>query len=269
MDDIRELERAWYRYKIKRVLRFLSGLFFVGVLSVGAYFAYIKWDTNKNNLLTEKKDLNGSKEVFAPDVVTLEEVNSSTVAIKEPKVITVSNEKHEVSLEPVIPIIDMEKEERTPASTVTKARTTSARNTQSSGGGVRAKPSTYLTASELAPVNNALDSTTQKKINLNATSKNYMETIKEKFSRTKQPREALLLAKAYYAEGNYKDAEHWALVANKLNSNMAESWFIFAKSKAKLGQRDEAITILVSYYKKSHSSEAKVLIEKIKKGTFQ
>jgi len=134
---------------------------------------------------------------------------------------------------------------------------------------VKAKASTYLTASELSSIRQeviVMDTERIKKINLNGSSANYIETMKKKFSKSKNPREALLLAKAFYAKKEYSKSEEWALTANKFDSNKDESWHIFAKSKAKLGQKDEAIKILASYYKRSHSPKTKALIVKIKTG---
>jgi len=62
------------------------------------------------------------------------------------------------------------------------------------------------------------------------------------------------------------EAEQWALSANKLNNSLEESWLLFAKSKAKLGKKKEALKILVSYYKKSNSIKAKRLIGQIQTG---
>ena len=129
---------------------------------------------------------------------------------------------------------------------------------------VKAKSSNYLTTKELKTINTALDSRKIKTINITTSSANYIETIHKKFIATKKPREALLLSKAFYAKQEYSKSEEWALRANKLNSQLDESWLMFAKSKVKLGKRDEALKILLSYYKKSRSSKAKALIEKIK-----
>jgi len=78
--------------------------------------------------------------------------------------------------------------------------------------------------------------------------------------------DSLFLAKSYYRKGNYKKAEYWALQTNKINGNIEESWLIFAKAKVKRGRRNEAIRILNAYIKRTRSIEAKVLLEKIKKG---
>jgi len=78
--------------------------------------------------------------------------------------------------------------------------------------------------------------------------------------------DSLFLAKAYYLKGQYKKAEYWALQTNKINENIEESWLIFAKAKVKRGQKNEAMRILEAFINRSDSSEAKVLLEKIKKG---
>jgi tetratricopeptide (TPR) repeat protein len=88
--------------------------------------------------------------------------------------------------------------------------------------------------------------------------------MKNKFEQNKNPREALLIAKAYYSAGNYKNAEEWALKANNLDKKLDESWLIFAKSQEKLGKRKEALKILVAYYRTSKSIKVKALIDKFK-----
>ena len=107
-----------------------------------------------------------------------------------------------------------------------------------------------------------------KKIDFGSSNSNYMPIMKRKFEQNKNPREAILIAKAYYKAGNYIESEKWALTANNLDKKNQESWLLFAKSKAKLGKRKEALKILVSYFKETKSSEAKDLIEKIKDRSF-
>lgn len=268
MDNIQELERVWFKYKSKQVLKAISMFSLVGLLGGAAYVGYSKFDSISKHFFVSIPEVKVAEKNVTEHVESNKEISETKVAQvlgTQKENDTSYTHKHEVSLEPVIPIIDMEKEERKP---LYRANSTASQSRMSQEPMVQAKPSTYLTAKELAVVNNALDSTTHKKIKLNSTSKNYIETMQEKFAKNKKPREALLLAKAFYSDKKYKEAEHWALIANKLDNNLDESWFVFAKSKAKLGQKKEAITILASYYKKSHSSKAKLLIEKIKKGNF-
>ncbi len=102
------------------------------------------------------------------------------------------------------------------------------------------------------------------KIELKMTSNNYMTIMKEKFLKNKNPRDAILIARAYFRAGNYDKAKEWSLKANSLNNSLEESWILFAKSKQMLGESREALKILLTYYKKSKSKRVRELIEKMK-----
>ena len=111
----------------------------------------------------------------------------------------------------------------------------------------------------------------RKKMHLNiikTTSVSAYKDVAKRFHESHDTDDSLFLAKSYYRKGNYKKAEHWALETNKVNGNIEESWLIYAKTKVKLGRRNEAIRVLMSYVKRSNSSRAKNLLYKIKKGTF-
>jgi len=80
--------------------------------------------------------------------------------------------------------------------------------------------------------------------------------------------DSLFLARSYYDKRQYKKAEYWALQTNKIDDNIEESWLIFVKAKLKRGQKNEALRVLNAYIKRTHSPEAKALLEKVKKGIF-
>lgn len=250
MVNTRQLEKKWYKYKAKKIVIFLTSLFFLVFLLGGGYYAYTQY--------IEKKS---EENIELTDRINLEKIER--IEIKE-SVQEDESSKAEVSLAPVIPIIDIEKEERKKSKIVSVKKTRVVSHKKSTSKKIKAKESAYLTSNELATINNSLDSRKLKKINMTTSSANYIETIKKKFISTKKPREALLLAKAYYAKKEYSKSEEWALRANKLNTKLDESWLLFAKSKAKLGKRDEALKILVNYYKKSRSPKARELIDNIK-----
>ena len=110
----------------------------------------------------------------------------------------------------------------------------------------------------------------RKKMHLNiieTSSVSAYKDVAKRFKQTHDTDDSLFLARSYYRKGNYKKAEYWALQTNKINGNIEESWLIFAKSKVKLGRKNEAIDILTKYIKKSNSAEAQGLLNKIKKGT--
>ena len=108
-----------------------------------------------------------------------------------------------------------------------------------------------------------------KKMHLNiieTTSVSAYKDVEKRFYASHDTDDSLFLAKSYYSKGLYKKAEHWALETNKVNGNIEESWLIFTKSKVKLGHKNEAIRLLMSYIKRSNSKKARRLLYKIQKG---
>ena len=97
-------------------------------------------------------------------------------------------------------------------------------------------------------------------------SNNAYKEVAKRFRMGHDPDDSLFLAKAYYLKGMYKKAEYWALQTNKVNENIEESWLVFAKAKVKQGHRNEAIRVLNEYIKRTNSAEAKIVLNKIKKG---
>ncbi len=81
--------------------------------------------------------------------------------------------------------------------------------------------------------------------------------VEERFFKSKDIDDSLFLAQSYYQKGMYKKAEYWALQTNKINTEIDESWIIFAKSKMKQGHKNEAIDILKEYIKRTGSEKAK------------
>ncbi|MCK5854638.1 MAG: CDC27 family protein [Sulfurovaceae bacterium] len=298
------LEKRWLRYKTRifRTLFFI--LFFVLTIPYLSYYLFLQYslivdkDKNVSKIITHNEKLT-AKDELAPKVEKnlIKEVSTSA---------DINENINDVVLAPSIPIIDFNNEkridreieqkkieqkqveekeieqsreakERAYRKKVAKRRALErkrAEDVAKKKNLIKAKSSSSLSSSELKVVNgndvkNKSSSSEKetKKINFKTTSSNYMGIMKKKFEQNKNPREAILIAKAYYKAGNYVESEKWALSANDLDKKSEESWFIFAKSKAKLGKRREALKILVSYYKKNKSAEAKELIEQIKAGS--
>jgi len=87
--------------------------------------------------------------------------------------------------------------------------------------------------------------------------------VENRFAKSHDIDDSLFLARSYYKKGNYKKSEYWALQTNKIDPDIEESILIFVKSKIKLGRKNEAISILRSYLKKSNSQEAVKLLHSI------
>ncbi len=106
----------------------------------------------------------------------------------------------------------------------------------------------------------------RKKINLNIIESSGLDAyndVEKRFLKSRDVDDSLFLAKAYYRIGKYEKSEYWALQTNKINSTIDESWIIFAQSKVKLGQRNEAISILNNYIQRTGSEQAKNSLLKI------
>jgi len=248
MINTKELEKRWYKYKTKGMLLVASILTLLSLLIYGGYYILYKLDINIGKKEQPKAVMSIKK---------VKEKNSSIVS---------KSNVSDVLLLPTIPIIDLEKEKlkdsrakkRTIEYNIAKKHHQPHHYTHKTKL-VKAKLSTYLTPRELSTINGE-----KRRLNFQRTGNNYMSIMKQKFEQNKNPRDALLIAKAYYSAGNYKQSEEWSLKANSLNSNLDESWLIFAKSKDKMGKRREALKILVAYYNKSKSSRIKALINEMK-----
>jgi len=228
MFKIDKLEKKWYRYKVKRIISPLVGIMGVASLLLGGYFAYDKYG---ERFFQEN---NGSKILAATQIY--DKVVEDNLTIKpsknlldldtnsSPKI--VADKKEVLSLEPIIPIVDVEREER---KRVVRVKSLKHKKVSTR---VKAKVGNYLTAKELVVMEHAQKNHVSKphvtqKINFQTSSTNYVEIMKRKFQKSHKPREAMLLAKAYYKEKNYKKSEQWALLANKLNNSLEESWLLF------------------------------------------
>ena len=107
----------------------------------------------------------------------------------------------------------------------------------------------------------------KKKIHIEVTeiSSSSYKAVEERFADAPDSDDSLFLARGYYKRKNYRKAAYWALQTNKLDGGIEESWLIFARAKAKTGQKNEALRVLSEYVKKSNSSEAIKLLNTLKK----
>jgi len=278
MHEIIELEKRWYRYKLKKFLN--KAMIFLSVALAIFLIYYFVFNKNANdedsvksyivNMFNFSKSTMKEKKEVEEVVIQKSEESNKSIEIAQ------TTPHTDVALMPIIPVIDMAKEERIKQTRKPRVKRTKPAVRKHHPKLVKAKPNSSLTAKELStiskvkPVTQAtkVEPHVTKKINFQTTTINYIETMKKKFIKSKNPRDAILISKALYKKRNYAKAEAWALTANKLSKNLEESWLLFAKSKAKQGKKQEAINILASYYQKSKSAKAKGLIEQIKRGNF-
>ena len=108
----------------------------------------------------------------------------------------------------------------------------------------------------------------RKRVNIQVTSASNEESVlRDQFLKTNNPTIALELARLNFRNNNFKEAIKWSLAANDIDNSLEESWIIFAKSKYKLKQSDDAIKALREYNKNLNKASINELINKIKSGT--
>ena len=112
----------------------------------------------------------------------------------------------------------------------------------------------------VAPVRHVNIEVTTRKSDVSA------QEIEKRFRFARDKDDALFLAQYYYDKKAYKQALRWALETNKLDSDIEESWLIFGRAKARLGQRIEAIRVLQAYYDRTGSPRAQKLLDAIRRG---
>lgn len=96
-----------------------------------------------------------------------------------------------------------------------------------------------------------------------------LNDVIKRFKTNKSPVLSLFIARRYYEINDYQNAYNYALKTNELDSEIEESWLIFAKALVKLGQQEQAVKVLKSYISHSGSVIAKSLLENIQSGQFK
>ena len=239
---MKPLEEEWERYNKKRK-RPLYIFLLIALLAAGVGTA-LKY----SDLLPLKTDKNNSKaKIQARDVLIDNKINK--LEVHKEKAANV-----EISANEIKPAVSINSSDNNPMdpSDVFVDRDENMKKT--------VKNVSHPIAAEKPKI--------RKKIHfemIDANSPRAYKEIESRFAFAPDPDDALFLARIYYKNGSYRKAARWALETNKLNGDIEESWLIFARAKAKTGQKNEAIRVLTQYAKKSNSSEAKKLLKKLKK----
>ncbi len=87
--------------------------------------------------------------------------------------------------------------------------------------------------------------------------------IKKKFYATNNVSFSNLISKKLYKSKRYKKALKWALISNEIDNENIDSWIMFAKSKVKLGKKEDAISALNSFLKSHESRKIEKLLSDI------
>ena len=239
MYDIKQLEHEWKQYRQKKLKPWYIGSISLLVLvaavtlflmnekiDFSVWKSYFKTSKEMFPLEEKSKDILVSKEKKVKDIVLLDDA-LNILEVKD-NVIGISDKvvKEPLNILVDIPVLDDTKEH---------------------------------IVEDVSQV--------RKKMHLEiieSTSVTAYKDVEKRFLESHDIDDALFLARSYYKKGDYEKAAYWALEINKLDEDMEEGLLIFVKSKAKMGRKNEAISILTTYVKKSDSQEATKLLYRIK-----
>lgn len=111
-----------------------------------------------------------------------------------------------------------------------------------------------------------LNAVEEKPFALTITNSDREQVLLRDFSTTKSFESALDLARLYFAKKIYEKAIYWSKEASRARPNADEPWVIYARSKNKLGKKDEAIKALENFLGFYSSKSALEVLRDLKDG---
>lgn len=275
--EIVELEKKLFRYRFKQRIHY--ALFFIvfSCLGAGVYFFYplIIADAHQSNSKPEVVETNMTK------MSTVIEDSNETNESKE-TIVERSTTKQEDTLLLQLPVIS------STSSATKKTYAPPPEDFDTSSVGVKEErlsnkisarkltdtvdePTFYRSKEEqidatLLPPPPLGEEKPKGFIKIESHEINSISYLKEKFDSTHNIVFALMLAEEYYLNKNYTECNKWALIANNIDADNEKSWVWFAKSKVKLGNKDDAILALKTYLKNNKSQAAQSLLNQITLG---
>ena len=282
-----DLEKRWFRYKIKSYIPHL--IIFIGVLAIGVpsfiIFNPKENDDNKKKVLSApvvKKELETKS---SPDLKNVSIPSSNTRIVSNQILDTVKNVKiqndEDIMFEPSLNF--MQNMRNSPPSFYAMDSSSKV-NTQNNEKEEKKKAPNKIVQTkekieeivlEENPVNTQTNTKVQKDIQTSVITINRKEAsddinnVIKRFKVNNNPVLSLFISKKYYELGDYPQAYNYALITNQINRDIEASWIIFTKSLVKLDKRDQAIQTLKDYIKDSNSNSARILLEEIQSGKFK
>lgn len=300
MLEIEKLERDWRRYRAKRLRPWLLSLLaLVLVASVSlllrddrfAPFAFKTSDTPENKRASEPKesvthptsppqtqDPTGTERTHAP--IEEPDGKKETAAEKEepPRqqndavsvAAATGEEESSVTLNPDIDFLStlsQEKKgrsdpgnsatEKGPVRHETIASVATQKRHEKPQAKKRSETSDYAQEDESAPSSLVIQT---------SKANNTLDYLIKRFDEKRDPKLASYIAQSYYKKGRYEEAIKWSVMANSLDPSSEETWLIFARSKVRLGEKEDAIKALRAYLNQYSSKNVKTYLQSLESG---
>ena len=279
MLDINDLEKRWLHYKIKSYIP--HAIITVSLIVISTILFFIipsEVPTEKKVTTTKVIPKQIQKKPIIKQTATTQVVTQPIIK-KEKKIVPISietNKKHALKLEPSLNFMNKMQNASQPyynnSNAQDKHRIMITPNTDSFKKPVQKAPivKEEVIEQEIEVVEDEEVIEPAHKISIKRrNTKDDIAEIIKRFKKNNNPALSLFVAKKYYELGDYQQSYNYALITNNINSDIEQSWIIFAKSLVKLNEKEMAIKTLKSYIKSSHSNSAQILLEEITSGKFQ
>ena len=262
--EVAKLEKLYAKRQAKRLLKYLLACLFATLLLATAIF-YSFDDATKNSSIELAKNEQKEEQEYAnakPDkqIQDNEEdiKKAQKQALKEKARAKIKEE------EAMLAEIDLSGYfNEVPESAISKEPLYRTQIEEPEYDPTNSTPAINIKSTEIQPDYN--NKSSKNNITISSTPiKPSLESIEEHFKNSKDPKDALALARDYYAKKDYKNAAKWAFELNNLDKNNADGWLIFAKSKYNVGNKKDALKVLEAYLSQvSNKQEVQNLITKM------
>ncbi|MCI7586646.1 MAG: CDC27 family protein [Campylobacter sp.] len=262
--EVAKLEKLYAKRQTKRLLKYLFVcLFAIALLATAIFYSFD--DATKNSSIELAKNEQKEEQEYAnakPDkqIQDNEEdiKKAQKQALKEKARAKIKEE------EAMLAEIDLSGYfNEVPESAISKEPLYRTQIEEPEYSSTNSTPAISVKSTEIQPNYNSKSSKNNIKIS-SAPIKSSLESIEEHFKNSKDPKDALALARDYYSKKDYKNAAKWAFELNNLDKKNADGWLIFAKSKYNVGNKKDALKVLEAYLSQaSNKEEVQNLITKM------
>jgi hypothetical protein len=280
MLNVQELERQWFRYKIKSYLPKILLLIVILILSILALVFSFNSDIPPNTSVTISKTTDSTTPTKKKKLSISKITTTPSIPVKLPQE-TIQMEKKPLNQEQLtikpsfgfINAITYIPDEPILKPTPLKAKPILKKEPELKiidHKNIEPIEETNIKIEEQEPLFIATNKLKKENSNFSINIKQEETDIQEvlkRFYNNKNPVLSLFVAKRFYAMKKYRDAYNYALITNEINAEIEESWLIAAKSLTKLNKKDKAIDLLNKFITESNSIQAVMLLEQIKSGT--
>ena len=264
--EVAKLEKLYAKRQAKRLLKYLLVCLFATLLLATAIF-YSFDDTTKNSSIElAKYEQNKKEEQEYANAKPDEQIEDNEEDIKKAQKQALK-EKARAKIkeeEAMLAEIDLSGYfNEVPESAISKEPLYRTQIEEPEYDPTNSTPAVNIKSTEIQPDYN--NKSSKNNITISSTPiKPSLESIEEHFKNSKDPKDALALARDYYAKKDYKNAAKWAFELNNLDKNNADGWLIFAKSKYNVGNKKDALKVLEAYLSQvSNKQEVQNLITKM------